>query len=422
MPRSALPASASRLGTLWSWGGRQEAGALRTYRWTARQAEGRLVQGQSRAHGPNHLRSDLRRQGLRPLQVSELPRARRQPVRTRDVVLFTRQLATLLAAGIALLQALQITRQGLTHAELGDLIDQLRADLESGLSFSSALRKHPRIFPALYAHLVEAGEASGRLDVLLERLASDLEKSQALKSRVRSALAYPAVVLSVAALVLVVIMVAVVPSFESVFASFGAELPASTQLVMALSRATVSYGPGLAVLALLVGVWGGAQWRRSEAWRRRGERMLFRVPGIAALLHQAALARWSRTLSGLLAAGLPLVEAMGSARGAAGYYVYADACARLRDELAQGSSLHTAMAHVQLFPPMALQMCAVGEESGTLDHMLAKVAEFHEREVDDRVAALSSLLEPALIVFLGVVIGGLVVALYLPIFQMGQIT
>lgn len=422
MPRSALPAPASRLGALGSWLGRSDPDTLRTYQWSARQAQGRLLHGQSRARGLNHLRFELRRQGLIPVQVSEVPRERRRPVRIRDVVLLTRQLATLLGAGIALLQALQITRQGLAQGEMADLVDQLRADLESGLPLSSALRKHPRIFPKLYPHLVEAGEASGRLDVLLERLASDMEKAQALQSRVRAALAYPAVVLSVAALVLVVIMVAVVPSFESVFASFGAELPVSTQLVMAVSRGTVSHGPGLAVLALLACLAGMAQWRRSQALRRRGERFVFRVPVIADLLHQAALARWSRTLSGLLAAGLPLVEAMGSARGAAGYYVYADACARLRDELARGSSLHTAMAEAKLFPPMALQMCAVGEESGTLDHMLAKVAEFHEREVDDRVAALSSLLEPALIVFLGVVIGGLVVALYLPIFQMGQIT
>jgi type IV pilus assembly protein PilC len=337
------------------------------------------------------------------------------------VVVFTRQLATLLAAGIPLLQGLQVTRQGLGHQGLADLIDQLRGELEAGLSLSQALRKHPRVFPPLYSHLVEAGEASGRLDVLLERQATDLEKTEALRSRVQAALVYPLAVLGVAVLVLVVIMVAVVPSFESVFASFGADLPAATRLVMALSRGAVAQGPWL-VVALLAGTWLGLRlWRSKEALRRQTERFFFRTPLIGPLLHQSALARWSRTLSGLLSAGLPLVEAMGSARGAAGYFVYADACARLRDELAQGSSLHVAMADLDLFPAMAMQMCAVGEESGTLDHMLAKLADFHEREVDDRVAGLSSLLEPALILFLGVVIGALVVALYLPIFQMGQI-
>jgi type IV pilus assembly protein PilC len=317
---------------------------------------------------------------------------------------------------------LQIARKTMTHEALGNLLDQIRGDLEAGLALSAALRKHPRVFPPTYPHLVEAGEASGRLDVLLERLATDMEKAQALRSRVRAALMYPAVVLAVAALVLTVIMVAVVPSFEDVFASFGAELPLPTRWVMAISTRLMDQGPWLLLCGLALGAWWGRQWRRSEVMRRQVERVGLRLPVLGDLLHQAALARWSRTLSGLLSAGLPLVEAMGAARGAAGYFLYADACTRLQQELARGSSLHAALSQLQLFDPMVVQMCAVGEESGCLDRMLAKVAQFHEREVDDRVAAMSSLLEPALIVFLGVVIGGLVVALYLPIFQMGQIT
>lgn len=401
---------------------RSRAPTLRLYRWSARQAQGRLVQGELRAGGPSQVRAQLRRDGLRPLSVSPAPRSRQRRIRTRDVVLFARQLATLLGAGMPLLQALQTTRQGLAHEGFGAIIDQLRSDLEAGLALSSALRKHPRVFSPLFAHLVEAGEASGQLDGLLHRLATDLEKTEALKSRVRAALVYPAAVLVVAVLVVTVVMVAVVPSFESVFASFGAELPAATQLVMALSRAMVSHGPWVLLLVLALAALVSARWRRSQALRRHLERWGLRLPVVGALLHQAALARWSRTLSGLLAAGLPLVEAMGAARGAAGYFEYADACARLRDELARGSSLHGAMAQGQLFPPMAVQMCAVGEESGALDAMLGKLAEFHEREVDDRVAGLSSLLEPLLIVLLGLMIGGLMVALYLPIFQMGQIT
>lgn len=398
------------------WG--RPSGA-RFYDWTARPAAGGLVQGRSQAGGENQVRAQLRRQGLVPVSVS--PGRPSRPVRRRDLVPFTRQLATLLGAGMALLQCLQLMRHAMAHRGLVELVDQLLADLEAGLALSAALRKHPRIFPPLYAHVVEAGEASGRLDVLLERLASDLEKAQALKSKIRSALMYPAVVLSVAIAVVGVVMVAVVPSFESVFDSFGAELPFPTRMVMALSRGLVEHGFVLLLLGFALLAALARHWRRSEGLRRRAEAVLFRLPVLGGLLHQAAVARWSRTLSGLLAAGLPLVDAMGSARGAAGYFAYADASARLREELARGTSLHAAMSATGLFSPVVLQMCAVGEESGALEHMLAKTAQAHEREVDDQVAGLSSLLEPVIILFLGLLIGGLVMALYLPIFQMGQI-
>ena len=401
--------------TLWS--GPQ---GLRFYDWTAKPAAGGLVRGRTQAGGENQVRAQLRRQALTPVNVS--PARKSRPVRGSDLVPFTRQLATLLGAGMALLQCLQLMRHAMAHDGLAELTDQLLADLEAGLALSAALRRHPRIFPPLYAHVVEAGEASGQLDVLLERLATDLEKSQALKSRIRSALMYPAVVLSVAVGVVAVVMAAVVPSFESVFASFGAELPAPTRLVMALSRGLVEHGAVLLLLGLGLAAAVLHRWRRSEALRRRVEALLFRLPVLGGLLHQAAVARWSRTLSGLLAAGLPLVEAMGSARGAAGYFAYADASTRLREELARGGSLHTAMGATGLFSPVVVQMCAVGEESGALEHMLAKIAQAHEREVDDRVVGLSSLLEPVIILFLGLLIGGLVMALYLPIFQMGQIT
>lgn len=406
-------------------GGRSRAHAAppqRLYAWTARQAQGRLVQGQRRAAGVHHLRSQLRREGLAPVSVRPALARPQRRIRGRDVVVFTRQLATLLGAGIALLQALQVTRQGLAHETMGQLIDQLRADLELGMPLSGALRKHPHVFSPVYAHLVEAGEASGRLDVLLDRLATDMEKTQALQSRVRTAMVYPLVVMVVALAVLVFLMVAVVPTFESVYASFGSALPASTQVVIGLSRGMLTWGPWLLLIGAGAALWLSRHWRRSEALRRAAERGLLRLPLLGALLHQAALARWSRTLSGLLRAGLPLVEAMGAAQGAAGYFVYADASLRIREELARGSSLHAAMAGTGLYPAMALQMCAVGEESGALDAMLGKLAEFHEREVDDGVAGMSSALEPALIVFLGAVVGALVVALYLPIFQMGQVT
>lgn len=380
------------------------------------------MQGSLQAHGMHQVRAQLRRQGLHPLSVKPAAVPRRRTVQFRDVVLFTRQLATLLGAGIALLQSLQVIRQGLRHTGMAALVDQLHADLEAGLALSTALRKHPRAFPPLYAHLVEAGEASGQLDTLLARMATDLEKSQALQSKVRSALAYPALVLGVAVLVVAVVMVAVVPSFEGVFASFGSQLPAPTRLVMAISRGLAEQGPVWLILGLALLLAGVHRWRHSEPFRRRIEGVLLGLPQLGSLMHEAAVARWSRTLSGLLAAGLPLVDAMSAVRGAAGPYLYADACGRLREELSRGSSLHVAMADTGLFSPMVLQMCAIGEESGALEGMLAKVAEFHEREVDERVSRLSSLLEPAIILLLGVVIGGLVVALYLPIFQMGQIT
>jgi type IV pilus assembly protein PilC len=421
MTKPFLPMHAMRWVDLASWGLARSPSGQRPYAWTARRADGSLVHGQTQAGGDNQVRALLRRQGLKPLDVRPA-RAQRRAVRFKDLAPFTRQLATLLGAGMALLQCLKVMRQSSSHEGLLALMDQLLTDLEAGLSLSAALRKQPRVFSPLYAHMVEAGEASGQLDVLLERLAHDLEKTQALQSRVRSALMYPTAVLAVAVLVVAMVMVAVVPSFESVFASFGAELPWPTQWVMALSRGLVSHGAWWLLTGLALGAGALHQWRRSEPLRRRAQALLFCTPVWGPLMHQAAVARWSRTLSGLLAAGLPLVDAMASVKGAAGFYVYADACDRLRDELARGSSLQAALSAADLFSPVVLQMCAVGEESGALDHMLAKVAETHEREVDDRVAGLSSLLEPVIIVFLGLVIGALVLALYLPIFQMGQIT
>ncbi len=384
--------------------------------------QGRLVRGRMAAGGEHQVRALLRRQGLVPMSVEPAPRPRLRPVCNRDLVPFTRQLATLLGAGIPLLQSLHILGQGLAHAGLAALITQLRTDLEAGLPLSGAMRRHPGVFPALYAHTVEAGEASGRLDVLLERLATDLEKSQALQSRLRAALVYPAAVLAVAVAVTAAIMVAVVPTFESVFASFGATLPAPTQAVMAISRGLLAHGPWLILAGAASSVALLVAWRRSRRPRELAERLALQLPVVGQVMHLAAVARWARTLSGLLAAGLPLVEAMAATRGAAGLMRYAQACALAQEELARGSGLHAALAEAKLFSPLVLQMCAVGEEAGMLDALLAKVATFHERELDDHLAGLTSLLEPVLILLLGGLIGGLVVALYLPIFQMGQIT
>jgi type IV pilus assembly protein PilC len=390
--------------------------------WQGRDIRGRLVRGQVRAAGENQVRAGLRRQGLLALRVqrAKLPRARR--IGPRDIAIVTRQLATLLKAGVPLLQSFHIVGQGHSNQAVARLLDQVRTDIETGRELSAAFARHPLHFPAMYCDLVAAGETAGMLDTLLERLASYMEKTETLKSRVRSALMYPAAVVAVALVVVAVIMVFVVPSFKSVFASFGAELPAATLLVLALSEFLVSYG--LVLLAVLAGgLFALARtFRRSQGLRESVDRYLLRLPLFGVLIHKACLARWSRTLSTLFGAGVPLIDALDSVVGAAGNVVYAHATRRIRDEVARGSSLNAAMESVQLFPAMLLQMCAVGEESGSLDAMLAKVAELYEGEVDDQVAGLSSLLEPVIIVFLGVVIGGIVVAMYLPIFKLGQIT
>jgi type IV pilus assembly protein PilC len=306
-----------------------------------------------------------------------------------------------------------------THSGVINLLERLHADLENGMTLAAGLRRQSPVFSALYIALIEAGEASGRLDVLLERLAAHLDKSAALARRVRTALFYPAVVLAVALGVLAIIMVVVVPTFENVFASFGADLPWATQQLIAISRWTTQFG--LAVLALALA--GAVLWQRAwrSRWARRLDDALLGLPLWGALLRQAAVARWARTLATLLAAGLPLTEALHWVRGACGHQAYAQATLRVREQVARGSSLRLAMSREALFSPLLQQMAAIGEESGTLDELLQRAADFEEAQLDERIAYWSGLLEPATVVLLGLLIGAVVLALYLPIFQMGQI-
>jgi len=391
------------------------------YEWEGRDRQGRAVSGELRATGDDQAQAQLRRQGITPTRVRKRATGRGGAVRPRDIALFTRQLATMMKAGVPLLQAFDIVARGNAKPQVARLLSDIRADVETGTSLSAAFRKFPQHFGDLYCNLVEAGEAAGILESILERLATYLEKIQALKSKIRSALMYPVAVLLVAMVVVAVIMVFVIPSFKDVFSSFGAQLPAPTRFVIALSEAFVQYG-GFALVLLAIGAVAGLRaWRRSPRLQSLADRVLLRVPVFGPLVVKAVVARWTRTLATLFAAGVPLVEALDSVGGAAGNSLYLDATRRIQKDVSCGSSLTTAMTQSRVFPTMVLQMCAIGEESGSLDHMLNKAADFYESEVDDTVAGLSSLLEPMIIVFLGALVGGIVVSMYLPIFRLGQV-
>ncbi len=395
------------------------------FEWRGLNAEGQGVQGQSRAVGLHQLSASLRQRGIR-VQSAQRVRQRAWPVgsgriRPVELAMFTRQLAVMLQAGLPLLQALRIAGAGSNNPAMVDLAEQLSGQIETGTALSTACRQHSRHFSALYGDLVEAGEASGMLDTLLERLARYLEKSEALQSKIKSALMYPAAVLLVALAVVAVILVWVVPSFQSVFASYGTDLPTPTLIVIAVSELLLAHGLWLLLGGALLA--GGLlrEFRRRPVWQVWRDRALLRLPLFGPLVQKACIARWARTLATLFAAGVPLVEALGAARGAAENAVFAQASGRIQEDLARGISLNAAMRTVQCFPAMTVQMCAVGEESGSLDRMLSQVADFYEAEVDDQVAGLSSLLEPVVMVVLGTLVGAVVVALYLPIFKLGQL-
>ena len=398
-----------------------QGASSQAFDWSARDDQGRLQTGRSQAGGENQLRAQLRRRGLQALELRPVKLGRAKSVSTRELAQLTRQLAALLRAGLPLLQSLQIVARAQSHPGIVQRVEQVHADLQNGMALAAALRRQAPVFNDLYIALVEAGEASGRLDLLLERLALHLDKTEALARRVRTALLYPLVVLTVAVAVMAVIMVVVVPAFENVFASFGAQLPWATQWVIGSSRWLVQWGPWLLLAVAGLAAAMVPLWRRNPDFARRLDDALLATPVWGRLLQQAAVARWSRTLATLLAAGLPLAEALQSVRGACGHLAHAQATARVREEVLRGSSLRAALMQSALFPPMLQQMCAIGEESGTLDHLLEKVADFQEADLDEQLGHLSGLLEPATIVLLGLIVGALVLALYLPVFQMGQI-
>ena len=327
----------------------------------------------------------------------------------------------MLKAGVPLLQSFEIVARGHSNARFSRLMMDIKNRVEQGSSLSQAFREHPNQFDTLYCNLVSAGETSGMLDGVLDRLATYKEKILAIKAKIKSALFYPISVIVVAIVVVWVIMVFVIPAFKEVFKSFGADLPAPTLIVMAISDWVVTYWWAVFLIAggTIFGI--GAMYRRSEAVRYGVDRLMLKIPIIGEILEKATIARWTRTLQTMFAAGVPLVESLDAVGGASGNLVYVSATKRIQTEVSTGTSLTTSMANTKLFPSMVLQMTQIGEESGSLDNMLGKIADFYEREVDDAVAALSSLLEPIIIVFLGVVIGGLVIAMYLPIFKLGAV-
>jgi type IV pilus assembly protein PilC len=391
------------------------------FEWEGKDRNGKQVRGEIRANGENQVKASLRRQGVTPSKIKKRRMRSGRSIKPKDLAIFTRQLATMMKAGVPLLQAFDIVGRGNPNPSVTKLLNDIRGDVETGTSLSTAFRKYPIYFDNLYCNLVEAGESAGILDQLLDRLAVYMEKTEAIKSKIKSALMYPITVLIVAFVVVAVIMIFVVPSFKEVFASFGGELPAPTLLVIAMSEFFVKYW-----YLIFGGIGGGVyffleSWKRNEKVQEFMDRLMRKLPIFGALVEKSCIARWTRTLSTMFAAGVPLVEALDSVGGAAGNVVYLHATQKIQQEVSTGTALTAAMSNANLFPSMVLQMCAIGEESGSIDHMLGKCADFYEAEVDDMVAGISSLMEPIIIVILGTIIGGIVVAMYLPIFKMGQV-
>jgi type IV pilus assembly protein PilC len=391
-----------------------------TFSWEGKDKAGKTIRGELRAVSEAAVNATLRRQGIIVGKVKPVKRKRGGRVTEKDIALFTRQLATMMKAGVPLLQSFDIVSKGATSPAVAKLLTDIRTDVETGSSLAAAFRKFPLHFDALFCNLVQAGEQAGILETLLDRLANYKEKILAIKSKIKAALFYPIAIIAVAFIITAVIMIFVIPAFKEVFTNFGADLPAPTLVVMAISDWFVANWYiifpviGLAIYGFL------ESWKRSLAVQMFMDKYSLRVPVFGDLIRKSAIARWTRTLSTMFAAGVPLVEALDSVGGAAGNYVYAAATKQIKQEVSTGTSLTIAMQNTNVFPSMVIQMCSIGEETGALDGMLSKVADFFEAEVDDAVEALSSLMEPMIMVVLGTLIGGMVIAMYLPIFKMGQ--
>jgi type IV pilus assembly protein PilC len=394
------------------------------FSWEGKDRKGKRVKGQTSGRSETDVKRALRKQGINPLRVrkqSGLFGPRKKKVRTEDIAIFARQMATMMTAGLPLVQALELVGQGHDNPTMGELIMALKADVEAGNSFAEALSRHPVHFDDLFVNLVDAGEKSGTLENLLDKVAIYKEKTEAIRKKVKKALTYPAAVVVVAFIVTGILLYFVVPQFQDLFQGFGADLPVFTLFVIALSEFVQQWWW---VILLGIGATGFAfTWvkKRSPAFRRLIDRVMLRLPVVGVILHKSALARYHRTLSTMFAAGVPLVEALDPVARAAGNIIFEEAVYEIRDEVASGTQLHQGMQAAGLFPPMATQMVAIGEESGSLDAMCAKVADYYESEVDALVDSLSSLLEPLIMAVLGILVGGLVVAMYLPIFQLGQV-
>ncbi|AFJ03363.1 Type IV fimbrial assembly protein PilC [Methylophaga frappieri] len=395
------------------------------YLWQGTNKQGRRVKGQMTGEGVQAVRADLRRQGITPLKVRKKPKdlfaPRKPPIKPADIAIFSRMLATMMSSGVPLMQSMQIIGEGHENASMQEMILSIKADVESGTSLAESLSKFPLHFNDLYVSLVNAGEQSGTLEALLHEIATYQEKTEALKAKIRKALVYPAAIIVVAFIVTAILMIFVIPQFESLFTGFGADLPGLTKLVISISE--VFQEKWWLIFGVLIGTVVGFMMakKRSRKVQHFLDRLTLKLPVIGEVMTKGAIARFSRTFSVMFKAGVPMVDAMTSVAGATGNIVYTDATLAMRDDVATGTQLNKAMVDTELFPNMVIQMVAIGEESGSLDSMLAKVADFFEREVDDAVDNMTALLEPLIMAFLGVVVGTLVIAMYLPIFKLGAV-
>lgn len=394
---------------------------LPMYTWSAFDRQGRKIGGEMRGAGDAAIKTTLRKQGYTKVTLKKQRIKRSKKITDKDLTLFTRQLATMLRSGVPLLQSLDIVGKGHDNPSVGNLLNVIKTDIEVGNTLTEALRKHPKYFDALYCNLVDAGEAAGILEAVLDRLAVYKEKILGVKSKIKAALFYPTAILVVAFIIVAVIMIWVIPAFKELFSSFGADLPMPTKIVMNISDGFVAWwwaifgGIGIAFVTVR------KMFKSSITLQHQYQRVLLRAPVFGDLVYKGSLARWSRTLATMFAAGVPLVEALDSVGGASGHITFEEATAEIRKKVSVGTTLTQSLMEAGIFPNMLVQMTQIGEEAGALDAMLNKVADFYEAEVDDAVSALASLMEPLIMAFLGVIIGGLVVALYLPIFKMGSV-
>lgn len=393
--------------------------------WEGTDQRGARMQGELSARTELVARAELRRQGIRVVKIRKKPMAmfsaRQKKITTKDIAIFSRQLATMLSSGVPLVQAFEIVGRGHENPSMQDLLLKIKSDIEGGIPLAEALGRHPVYFDELFCNLVKAGEQAGVLETLLHKIAEYKEKTESIKAKIRKALTYPAAVIVVAVVVTAILLIFVVPQFEELFKGFGADLPAFTRMVVDLSKFVqewwyVVLGVLIAFIYVLVQL-----KKRSEKFNQMLDRMALRVPVVGEIIHKAAIARFARTLATMSTAGVPLVEALESVSGATGNFVYANAVLKMREDVSSGSQLQQSMRQAALFPNMVVQMVAIGEEAGSLDNMLGKVADFYEEEVDNAVDSLSSLIEPMIMAILGVVVGGLVVAMYLPIFKLGSV-
>lgn len=391
-----------------------------TFLWEGKDKSGKAIKGEMRAGGEAVVKNTLRRQGINVSRVSKQRLRAGRKITDEDITMFTRQLATMMKSGVPLLSSFDIVAKGHSNPSVTKLLMDIKADIETGSSLTQAFRKHPAQFDALYCNLVQAGEQAGILDTLLARLATYKEKILGVKKKIKSAMFYPTAVIIAAFVITAVIMIFVIPAFKELFSSFGAQLPMPTLVVMAISEYFVQYW-----WLIFGGIFGSyyffmQTWRKSETMQIFMDRLILKLPIIGEIILKATLARWARTLATMFAAGVPLVDSLDSVGGAAGNHLYKVATKRIQSEVSTGTSVTVAMQNTGVFPNMMMQMVSIGEESGSLDAMLGKVADYYEEEVDNAVEAMSSLMEPLIMVVLGTIIGGLVIAMYLPIFKMGQ--